>query len=945
MLFKLILNFIFCLSSITIAEQPSYITFPSDISWKSQESSHFTAVFRSGKEDLALKVLSAAEKAHRTLAPIFPEGPEKTWIVVADFKDSLNGYALNFPYSHIVFFAAPPTAGNQLASLDDWIYSVILHEYVHILHIYPASGLWKTLRTVFGTWVVPNGMMPSHLHEGLATFFETEKTQGGRGRSAIFSMYSRMAVEEKVWGNSFAPLDLLDGSSTRWPFGASPYFFGYELYKELWERKGQKGIYDLTLAYSSNWPYFINTPLEEVFKTDYPTMWNSIYETEKTKVEAEISEIKNTQLSKLDYLTSNRLFKAGVTFSPDKKKVAYVADSLDEMSGLYILDLATQKTERVTGINDASFSNLCWLGKDDSEKIVFISPSNKFGYAVNELISFNLKTKSSLSLTIEGTPIAHVHSLACSDTENKLVIYTDESDKGQVMELTSLTQSPDDQGKFKLVRKWNVPERQWVTGLWTGKTSGFGLKEQMRTHIYQWNSEGAPQKTATLLNEFFNFKPSQNPNNLEAISDLNGRHEIWEIDLKNKTVKQKGGFLGGINSFDKKDNQYLVSSYRHGGYDIAWATDIESEELSLPKLENSTPLPEKLDSIEPPKDYSPLSTLRPHTWVPSLLFVPDGAQIGAWIPGFDLTQKHLYDIFAGYDTRGLPFANLLYTHRFAKSSSFYSGVNFSPSYLRVTKSFFKRWGGRIGFGQELPWGFPLVNIGLIFSRLESSYLGPAEQSIGLQIFLSKTWGLASKKGAVSPSNGIKTSIAHTQYLRSLGSDKDFFTTVASLSANVDAPWASNHTFYIANQLGYTEGSSFINSYFEGGGELLFSQGRGFFLNRGFLPSLFAGRRMFASNLEYRFPIKTIERGYHLLPLFLRSIHGALVADTLSYDRGIASPLPKDLFKKFYTSFGVELKSDWKLLFYLPTQVRLGAYHGFGPLGENLYFTLGVEAGI
>jgi hypothetical protein len=70
-----------------------------------------------------------------------------------------------------------------------------------------------------------------------------------------------------------------------------------------------------------------------------------------------------------------------------------------------------------------------------------------------------------------------------------------------------------------------------------------------------------------------------------------------------------------------------------------------------------------------------------------------------------------------------------------------------------------------------------------------------------------------------------------------------------------------------------------------------------------------------------------------------------VADTLSYDRGIASTLPKDLFKKFYTSCGVELKSDWKLLFYLPTQVRLGAYHGFGPLGENLYFTLGVEAGI
>ena len=945
MLLKSILTFILLLASQTFAEQPSYITFPSDVSWKSQASLHFTAVFREGKEELALKVLSAAEKAHRTLAPIFPEGPKQTWIVIADFKDSLNGYALNFPYSHIVFFASPPTAGTQLASLDDWIYSVILHEYVHILHIYPASGLWKALRTVFGTWVVPNGMMPSHLHEGLATFFETEKTQGGRGSSAIFSMYRRMAVEEKVWGKSFVPLDLLDGSSIRWPFGASPYFFGYELYKELWNRKGQQGIYDLTLAYSSNWPYFINTPLEDVFKTDYPTLWNSIYETARTKVQTEISEIKKSELSKLNYLTSTRAFKAGVTLSPDKKKVAYVADSLDDMSGISILDLTTQKTERISGINDGSFSNLCWMGKDNSEKIIFISSSNKHGYVVNELFSFNLKTKSSLRLTTEGSPIAHVHSLACSETENKLFIYTDESDKGQVMELTPLTQSPENEGKFRMVRKWNVPERQWVTGLWTGKTSGFGLKDQMKTHLYQWSLGGTPEKTATLPKEFFNFKTTPNPNVLEAISDLNGRHEIWEIDLKNKTLKQKAAFLGGINSFDKKDNQYLVSQYQHGGFDIAWADDIESEAISFPELETPMPLPETLESVEPPKDYSPLATLSPHTWVPSLLFVPDGVQIGAWVPGFDLTQRHLYDVFAGYDTRGLPFANLLYTHRFATSSSIYSGVNFSPSYLRVTKSFFKRWGGKIGFGQELPWGLADANLGLIFSRLESSYLGSAEQSVGLQISLSKTWGLASKKGAISPSNGIKTSIAHTQYAKSLGSDKDFFTTIASLSAYADVPWGNNHVFYFSNQLGYTEGSSFINSFFEGGGELLFSQGRGFFLNRGFLPSLFAGRRMFATNLEYRFPIKTVERGYQLLPLFLRTIHGALVVDTLSYDRGVSSSQPKDLFRKFYTSCGVELKSDWKLLFYLPTQIRLGAYHGFGPFGENLYFTLGVEAGL
>ena len=104
--------------------------------------------------------------------------------------------------------------------------------------------------------------------------------------------------------------------------------------------------------------------------------------------------------------------------------------------------------------------------------------------------------------------------------------------------------------------------------------------------------------------------------------------------------------------------------------------------------------------------------------------------------------------------------------------------------------------------------------------------------------------------------------------------------------------------------------------------------------------------MFSTNLEYRFPIARVDRGYRLLPIFLNSIHGAIVADTLSYDRGPSHPtFPKNLLKVFYTSCGIELKSDWKLGYYLPAQLRFGAYHGFGKFGEDLYLTFAVEAGL
>jgi hypothetical protein len=946
MLIKILFSFLLLASIFANAEQPTYITFPSDVPWKSQDSDHFTAVFREGRENLAIKVLSAAEKAHKILCPIFPEGPEKTWIVVADFKDSLNGYALNFPYSHIVFFASPPAPGGQLANLDDWIYSVILHEYVHILHIYPASGVWKLMRTLFGSWVVPNGMMPSHLHEGLATFLETEKTFGGRGRGALFSMYRRMAVESGAWGNDFAPLDLFDGSSTRWPYGASPYFFGYELYHELWSKKGKQGIYELTDEYSSNLPYFINSPLEKVYQTDYPVLWDSIFEKTQKETQEENTKIKKLPLSKLNYLTSNGSYKGGLRLSPDKRKVAYVAETAHEVSGIYLLNLETKKKQKLTDMQDSAFHSLCWLKNQSSENIFYISALSKNGYSINGLYVWDFATNKSSLLHTEQGELKHIHRIECSQTENKVWAYIDENENGKILELTYSENTFPKTPILKLNREWKVPERQYVTSLLSKTSLWFTVKDQLVTHLYRWGAQDSPEKISSLPSEFFNLKGSAKEGILEAISDLSGRYEIWEIDTLNKKLKQKFRFLGGINSFDFNNNQYLVSSYQHGGFDIAWGSPIESEPISIPKIDSPSPLPEPDKNLKPVTDYSPWSTLRPHTWVPSLLFVPDGAQIGAWIPGFDLTQRHLFDLFGGYDTRGLPFANLAYTYRFSKSSAWLSGVNFSPSYLRITKSFFTRWGGKTGLSQDLPWGLPKASLSLVFNRLEPSVFGPAEQSVGLELALSKSWGFATRKQAISATNGIKTTLSHTQYLKSLGSTQNFFTSIASLSSYWENPLARNHVFFLGNKLGYTEGSSFINSFFEGGGELIFSQGRGLFLNRGFLPSLFAGRRMFSTNLEYRFPIKTIERGYELLPAYLHNISGSLVADTLSYDRGPSHPtFPKDIFKKFYTSCGIELKSQWKFIYYLPTEIRFGTYHGFGPFGENLYFSLGIEAGL
>ena len=51
-------------------------------------------------------------------------------------------------------------------------------------------------QSIFGPVILPIGLLPTHLHEGLATFYETKFTTRGRGRGSEFPMYRRLAVEE-----------------------------------------------------------------------------------------------------------------------------------------------------------------------------------------------------------------------------------------------------------------------------------------------------------------------------------------------------------------------------------------------------------------------------------------------------------------------------------------------------------------------------------------------------------------------------------------------------------------------------------------------------------------------------------------------------------------------------------------------------------------------------
>lgn len=950
----------FLFSSLLFAE-PSYITFPSDTNWKQKESEHFRVIYAEGQARQGDRALIAAEKAFKTLTTVFKEYPEKTWIVLADFVESTNGYALNFPYPHMVIYTSPPEAGGQLAALDDWFDSIIFHEYTHILHLYPAHGLWKVMRTIFGSIIVPNGLLPSHFHEGMATLMETEFTKAGRGRGTIFSMFRRKAVEANLWGKDFVPLDLLEGSQTRFPTGISPYFFGYTLHKELWDRKGKEGIWDLTLSYSDNWPYlFLDGPLEGVYGVGYTKLWNEIFEKGEKEAKKEIEQIKKAPLSKLEYLTDTRHYKWDVTFSPDGKRVVTRRNSPTVKNGFEFYDLATKKSYKTINKSTGDTEGLCWVKWEGKEYLIFAmhaGPTSNYSY--KHLAQLEPDSEEAYDYTEGGedTHYHHMHKMACQSSLPNLLVYQEGGGKGVVKEI----KIDPVQHTITPIKAWAIPEGSWVTSLVAGKPGWFLLRQSVSTTLYRWNEGQDPKPVLTFPFHAYNLKPGDK-NELLAITSKDGRDEVWEINPDKKQIRKKIALVGGVNAFDYADEQFVLSSFEHGGFDIAVAEEVSGKWETIPttrepKAETKT----ENASISEEGSYSPVKTLLPRTWVPSMLFVPDGVQFGIWVPGFDLSQRHFYDIIAAYDTRGLPYATFGYNYRFASKFALDFNAQYLPSYIQSLGSpntrdnYVERWGSSLGVSARL-WKLPRIRLAALYRKLEENVKVTASyQSVGAEIDLSDTWGFKNNKPlAVSPSNGVNAYLNYAYFPKAFGSTRDYFTAIGGLDIYLENPVWSDSVFYIGNKVGYTEGSIFYNSYFEGGGEILFSQGRNLFMNRGYLSGTFIARRMFTNNIEFRFPIARVDRGIWLYAIHLKRIHAAFTFDTLSWDFGAQTPdsVPKNYLQNFYHSAGFELRSDWKFGYYLPTLIRLGVYHGITPFERNgvrldqpLQFVLGLEASL
>jgi hypothetical protein len=257
-------------AAAALSAPPAHAGDPARV-WRTIESEHFVVHYYEPNGDLGRRVALVAERAHRTLAVAFDHEPEeKCHILLLDDTDGANGFANVLPRNSITLFATAPAGGSTLNDHDDWLYSLTAHEYTHVLHLDTIEGLPYWYNKVFGKTWAPNQVMPRWIIEGIATYEETKRSAGGRGRNATFDMFLRVPVLQ----HEMLTLDQTTGAPRKFPRGNAAYLYGSKFLEYVFDRFGDDTLRRMSHASAKHpLPFAVNRQIASVVGTPFDALY------------------------------------------------------------------------------------------------------------------------------------------------------------------------------------------------------------------------------------------------------------------------------------------------------------------------------------------------------------------------------------------------------------------------------------------------------------------------------------------------------------------------------------------------------------------------------------------------------------------------------------------------------------------------------------------------
>ncbi len=968
-----------------------------DLSWKTIENKNLYVHYAQSNKALATRVLVIVEAAHQRLTKELNWIPkDKTHLVLSDETDQPNGFASPLFFNHSVIFLAPPSSVNTLEDFDDWLTTLIIHEYTHIIHLDKSAGAPEYLRNIFGRFffLFPNLFQPSWIMEGLAIHKETDMQRGiGRGQSAMYSSMMRQEVAKGV-----QPISHVNLPVSTWPAGTTRYLYGAYFMQFISETYGAEKLQQWIEEYSDNlFPFFINTTANKIFGKNLTPLWAEYQQWLNDKFLPQIKAIKakgiqaGRQISQDAYKTKS----VRAITSKQGVEVFYVQDNGYKRPSLMHIN-SKGETQALLDLNGAAQLDL------HATKGLLLT-QNEFcnNYTIySDIYRYHATTKKLERLTKCGR---YLYASWSADGEQILAVHhTAGKFELQLLELQQFELQPlDEKVQLKTIL-WQA-ENDEVIGQIDVSPDGKYVAASLWRKKDGWNIElfDIEQKQWKKITRGVNiaaYPQYAADDSLLFSMEADGVYNLYRYHLPGrfpghvkagKTV-QLTNVIGGAFQSSQADGDSTVyySGYSAEGFAIY---KIEADRMDMDKVESDEMMADKshqdkaknigfdrakliddLNAIQPfsfkddqlqlidykvsaveQNNYSAWHSLLPRWWFPSFEFSEQRSQWGLTTAGADALGIHHYSLTANYDTQlDKPAFSLAYAYA---DRFFLSLASINEIFLTTSGEV-----NRIARRDVASLTWALQNkalqkqssllFGIIYDHSNDSDSINGAQS--WQGFSDNLLGMALLYHSAD-NNPLSISLVDGLNLRLVAEDSDMLNSgftgqVYTLDWRQYIRTGKESVFALRFLQGWGTGQPRL---FKLGGEgfnqetldflLGGSSGEGVFNRRNYalrgykegLPQL-RGRRAQLLSGEWRFPLQRLESGLMTPPVAIMQWFATLFAEIGSAYQ--SSP------ESYYSSAGLEITADINLFYNLTLRTRLGYAHGFdSDIGDNrVYLKVG-----
>lgn len=904
----------------------SWITWasplPENVEIKTIKTSNFEIYYYAEQQDLAYHYAQQLEKSYGFLKSIFISMPnERIPFVINDGTDLSNGFATRVPYPYSMLFPVLPDLNDSLADIGEWSLELAVHELAHVISFEPAGGVMKPLRSIFGTVIAPNLLLPTWWKEGLSVWAETAVGKAGRLRSIYQEASLRSWVNDKDL--QLEDVSMANEALTTWPWGSRPYLFGSLAMGHLVETYGTEKTQKLIEHHGRKVPYFLADVTSQTIHKSYTDLYQEAIESWKLKSQEQVDVLSQTPFDVATEIQIQDLVIRSPTLSSDQKYLAWVSSDKRPNSRLKISEI--NESGQLLSVIEAYETRLLREARffPKSHRILFnaIMPaSSTENYS--DLYIYDLTTKKTERLTkkLRG------REARVSPDETQIVFVGLEGGR------THLKTIDIQSKKIKTLLQSQFDERIASPQYLDSHRILFSHLEEGQEKLKIFNLETQSIHTLPQFGTRMR-RPVYKNETLYFLSNHNGTFNLYSTrDMLVKSPQILSHVKTQILDYDidSKNEVYATLLTRQGPRLFQW------KPTSREKIPQIKPLYKSQLKIETPKSFTKdqiqeaerTYKLWPHYWIPFISgsSAENGALFSVSTSGQDPSLQHTYDAQLLYDsgiqemsysvnylnmTQKWPvlFLSNRYLRSFANSDETYSNQTHAIALAPDTSAFTYYWSSQLA---------------LLYTKYESRFR--MYERPGAQLTLSYS-NAEQTIWMISPEKGYTAQVSATHFLSSsnLNSYNQYRLKGATYLSGGILP--THHVLSLDAKALLTD--QVIPSTLGEASTFFINELTSNFLIRGYFEGQFIGRNLINSNIEYRFPIASHQARNDTFPFFIKRVHAALAYDTLTldgfaYKENINNDVTVDRNRTF-SSVGADLKVDTTVGYVLPIQWVIGLH--------------------